>query len=162
VARRKNHGKRVPVGELAEQTLRKIVPEERVRLVRMQLVWDDVMPIRLRGVAAPAAVDGETLVVHVRDNQWLHELAYLRSDLLARVQQHCPRGRVGTLKLRVGQVPEPPPPIPPAAPAERVRLPMQPPGETLDAIAAVGDDGLRHAIATARQALTQIGARRGS
>lgn len=162
MARRKNHGKQVPGRELAEAALRKIVPDERVRLVRLQLAWDDVMPARLRGVAAPAAVDGELLIVHVRDNQWLHELAYLRADLLNRLHTQCPQARVATLKLRVGPVPEPPPPLPVEPVIEKIRLAMQPEPETVDAIASVGDDGLRHAIATARMALTQLGARRGS
>jgi len=160
MARRKNHGRRVPAAELAEVTLRKIVPDERVRLVRLQLAWDDVMPARLRGVAAPASVDGAVLVVHVRDNQWLHELAYLRSDMLARVQTQCPAARVSTMKLRVGAVPEPPPPVRLEPLPEKVRLAMQPERETIDAIDAVGDDTLRHAIATARLALTGVGSRR--
>lgn len=162
MARRKNHGKRVPGGELAELALRKIVPDERVRLVRLQLAWDDVMPARLRGVAAPAGVDGELLVVHVRDNQWLHELAYLRSDMLARLHAQCPQARISTMKLRVGLVPEPPPPIPVEPVQEKVRLSMQPEAGTLAAISDVGDEGLRHVIATARLALTGLGVRRGS
>lgn len=162
MARRKNHGKQVPGRELAEAALRKIVPDERVRLVRLQLAWDDVMPARLRGVAAPGAVDGEVLVVHVRDNQWLHELAYLRVDLLNRLHDQCPQARISSLKLRVGIVPEPPPPLSSVEPViEKIRLAMQPEPETVDAIASVGDDGLRHTIATARMALTQLGARRG-
>jgi hypothetical protein len=160
MARRKNHGKRVPGGDLAEAALRKIVPEERVRLVRLQLVWDDAMPARLRGVAAPAAVDGEVLVVHVRDNQWLHELAYLRADLLARVHECSPQSRIASLKLRVGPVPSPPPPAATEPVREKVRLSMQPEPATLAAIASIGDEGLRHAIATARLALTELGVRR--
>lgn len=157
MARRKNHGKRVIVGELAEVALRKIVPDERVRLVRLQLAWDDAMPARLRGIAAPASVDGEQLVVHVKDNQWLHELTYLRSDMLARVQSQCPEARVATMRLRVGVVPEPPPPVRLEPVPEAPTLAMQPARETIDAIEAVGDDGLRHAIATARMALTGLG-----
>lgn len=160
MARRKNHGKRVPVGDLAEVTLRKIVPDERVRLVRLQLAWDDAMPTRLRGVAAPASVDGEVLVVHVKDNQWLHELAYLRSDMLARVQAQCPAARIASMRLRVGVVPDPPPPVRLEPVPETPRLAMQPERETIDAIDSIGDDGLRHAIATARLALTGLGSRR--
>jgi hypothetical protein len=161
MARRKNHGKRIPGGELAELALRKIVPDERVRLVRLQLAWDDVMPARMRGIAAPAGVDGEVLTVHVRDNQWLHELAYLRADMLGRLHSQCPEARIATIKLRVGVVPEPPPPVPIEPVREKIRLSMQPEAGTLAAISEVDDEGLRHTIATARLALTGLGERRG-
>ncbi len=156
-ARRRNHGRSVPAAELADKALRSIVPADRLRLVRVQIAWADALPARLLRVAAPVGIDDGTLVVHVADNQWLHELQYLRSDLLDRIRDAIPDGGVTQLRLRVGLVPEPPlresPPPPPLRPV----LSLQPDGITVDAIASIPDDALRDVIATARQALTRLG-----
>lgn len=145
------------IGELAERALRSVVPPHRLRVLRVHLAWVDALPPSLRHVAAPVAFDGDTLLLHVLDNQWLHELTYLRADILARLRRACPQAQIGGLRLRVGEVPSAPPPAridpivrPPA-------LPPQPSPATLDAIASIEDAGLRHAIANARQALTRIG-----
>jgi hypothetical protein len=156
-ARRRNHGRSIPAAELADKALRSIVPADRLRLVRVQIAWVDVLPTRLAKVASPAAIDGGTLVVHVVDNQWLHELQYLRADLLDRIREGAPEAGVDALRLRVGEVA----PLPARAEREVAVttpvLPLQPDTATLDAIASVRDDGLRGAIATARQALTRLG-----
>jgi hypothetical protein len=157
--RRRNHGTRTPAADLAEKALSRIVPAERLRALRVQLAWPDAVPAHLVRVAMPVAFDGPTLIIHAIDNQWLHELTYLRADLLRRLRERVPGIEIGALKIRVGDVPPPPP----VAPAERelstVVLPMQPGRETLDAIADIEDAGLRSAVATARQALTKLGRR---
>ncbi len=155
--RRRNHGRSVPAAELADKALRSIVPAERLRLVRVQIAWADALPARLQRVATPVAIDDATLVVDVVDNQWLHELQYLRSDLLERIREALPDGGVSKLRLRVGQVPPPPEvrviPVVASTPV----LALQPSADTLEAIASIPDDGLRDTIATARQALTRLG-----
>ena len=160
--RRRNHGRSIPAAELADKALRSIVPGDRLRLVRLQIAWSDALPERLAKVAWPIAVDGANLVVHVLDNQWLHELTYLRSDLLERIRERAPEAGIEVLRLRVGEVVPPPPRPAPEIVAPAIVLPMQPAAETLEAIAAVGDDDLRGAIALARQALTKLGRRAGT
>jgi len=155
--RRRNHGRSIPAAELADKALRSIVPGDRLRLVRVQIAWVDMLPARLAKVASPVAIDGETLVVHVVDNQWLHELQYLRADLLDRIREGAPLAGVSALRLRVGEVAPLPAPGARDVVATSPALPLQPGGETLDAIASVVDDGLRSTIATARQALTRLG-----
>lgn len=153
--RRRNHGQSVPAAELADKAIRAIVPADRLRLVRLQIAWADGMPDHVARVAAPVGFDGPTLVVHVLDNQWLHELQYLRADLLDLVRQ-WDRGTISMIRMRVGEVV---PLIATERPAPAVLespLPAQPAAETLAAIREIESDDLRRAIATARQALTGI------
>ena len=56
-------------------------------------------------------VDGR-LYLHVDDNQWLHELSYMRHDLLAKLRRACPTAGIKELRLRVGEVELVPPPEP--------------------------------------------------
>lgn len=153
--KRRNHGQSVTAADLADKAIRAIVPADRLRLVRLEIAWADAMPEHVARVAAPVGFDGTTLVVHVLDNQWLHELQYLRSDLLDRVRL-WDGGPIAAIRFRVGDV------VPMTAAPERpvvlttTPLPAQPASETLAAIAEVENDDLRGAIATARQALTGV------
>ncbi|MBX7081531.1 MAG: DUF721 domain-containing protein [Nannocystaceae bacterium] len=155
--RRRNHGHAMPAAELAARAVASIVPAARLELLRLQLAWERALPPRLARVAVPVALDDRALVVNVVDSQWLHELTYLRADVLDRLREQGLGREIGSLRMRVGPVPVPEPPPPPPREAPAPVLPNQPASETLQAIAAVQDDVLRGAIATARQALTRFG-----
>lgn len=152
---RKNHGRCSFAAELASHALSKIVPSERLALTRLQIAWAAEVPQRVQRVAWPAAwTRGGELVIHVRDNQWLHELTYLRSDLLGTLRRACPEVKVPDLRLRVGVVEVTPPPE--AEPDRRApALPAEPDRATVDALQSVDDPELRQAMANARLALSR-------
>jgi len=118
----------------------------------MQNAWPGLVPRHLQEVAWPAMLTDGRLYVHVTDNQWLHELSYLRRELLANLRRACPTAGLRELRLRVGEVELVPPP-------ERVRdpvvpgLPREPERATIEAMEAIEDTTLRDAVAAARLAL---------
>jgi hypothetical protein len=152
---RTTKGDKVRAGALAIDAIRKIVPPDQLQLTRVRASWREITEGRLRAVAWPASLRSGILTVHVRDNQWLHELTYLRGHLLQRVQRTCPDAGVTDLRVRVGQVhvprelpPEPEAPPPPA-------LDDEPSRETWEALSAIEDPDLRQAIANTRMALSK-------
>jgi hypothetical protein len=151
---RANHGRARPAGAIATKAVEKLVPRDRLRLTRVQIAWSAVAPGRLREVAWPGSLASATLTVHVLDNQWLHELVYMRTELLERVQRACPDVGIEALRMRVGPIAELPPDAPepdgPAAPT----LPDEPDPDTIDALNDVGDADLQQAMANARLALS--------
>ena len=151
---RANHGRALPAGSIASRAVEKLVPRDRLRLTRIQIAWSTVAPGRLREVAWPGGLSSGTLTVHVLDNQWLHELVYMRTELLERVQHACPEVGVEALRMRVGPIAEIPPeaPRPPDPPAPT--LPDEPDPDTIQALNAVGDSDLQQAMANARLALS--------
>lgn len=138
--------------ELAWEEIYKVVPRDRVELARLQNAWPDLAPTHLQRVAWPAWLASGRLIIHVHDNQWLHELNYMRIDLLDRLREHCPSARLRELRLRVGEVEIVPPPVPVPEPYYP-GLPVEPERATIEAMAAVEDSTLRTAIANARLAL---------
>lgn len=150
--RRPKHAAKVErAGDLANRAVRSMVPTDQIRLARIQIAWGAAIAPHIQRVAWPAAVRGDTLVLHVIDNQWLHELSYLRADLLARLGAAGIEG-ISDLRPRVGPVDELPPAPPPAPPPEPP-LPAEPERDTIAAMSAVEDPDLRQAIAKARLAL---------
>jgi hypothetical protein len=150
--KRKNHGHAQRASELAWQQVLATVPRERVELARLQNAWPGLVARHLQRVAWPAALVDGRLYVHVGDNQWLHELSYLRRELLAKLRRACPTAGLRELRLRVGPVELVPPPEPvpePSIPG----LPREPERATIDAMEAIEDATLRDAVAAARLAL---------
>jgi hypothetical protein len=148
-------GKHLRAGDLAADAVRKIVPPDQLDLTRVRAAWPEIIGGRLRGVAWPAGLRSGILWVHVRDNQWVHELTYMRHDLLARIRRGCPSARVADLRVRVGEVHVPDEPIrPPEAPPPPA-LADEPSRETWEALSAIEDPTLRQAIANTRMALSK-------
>lgn len=150
--KRDNHGRATRASDLAWREILKTVPRERIELARLQNAWPRIVPRHLQEVAWPAWLSEGKLVVHVDDNQWLHELTYLRRDLLAKLRRACPSARLRELRLRVGEVEVVPPPEPvpdPSIPG----LPREPERATIEAMEAIEDGRLRDAVAAARLAL---------
>lgn len=138
--------------ELAWREVFKTVPRDRIELARLQNAWPRVVPPHLQSVAWPAWLGRGRLVVHVQDNQWLHELTYLRQDLLGALRRACPSAKLVELRLRVGPVEQVPPPEPVPDP-QIPGLPIEPERSTIDAMESIEDEALRNAVAAARLAL---------
>ncbi|MCA9545318.1 MAG: DUF721 domain-containing protein [Myxococcales bacterium] len=151
-AKRNNHGRAVRASELAWREVFATVPRDRIMLARLQSAWPRVAPRHLQEVAWPAHLAHGRLVLHVGDNQWLHELTYMRQDLLGRLRRACPAARLSELRLRVGEVEVVPPPVRVPDP-EVPGLSHEPERATIDAMESIDDARLRDAVAAARLAL---------
>ncbi len=134
--------------------VRRHIGEGTIRLMQVRDCWPRIAGVGLEAHTWPAAVAGDTLIVHVHDSQWLHELTYMRQDLLRKLAALAPMARLRTLKLRLGEVPpvagrrlpDDPwvPPLPPP------RLSPEPDAATREALDAVTDPELKQIIAGAR------------
>ncbi|MCA9714509.1 MAG: DUF721 domain-containing protein [Myxococcales bacterium] len=135
--------------------INRIVPPHVVQMLRIRDAWPRVARGRLRDYTWPAKVDGTTLIVNVHDNQWLHEMQYLRQALTERLIAVCPRAGVDAILPRLAPrqpereaTPEPAPP--PAEPAPVAVLSEEPDHDTLRALEAVHDPQLKHLLARVR------------
>lgn len=154
MARRRNHGDSVSVGSLLAHAIGLVVPHDQLRLTRIQMEWAAIAPAQLLAVTWPDRVRDHTLTIVVRNNQWLHEITYLRTGLTDRLLAQCPKLGVDKLRFRVGLVPERPPVRRPPPPPPVMSLPDEPAPDTLHALREIGDAGLRQVMANARMALT--------
>ena len=150
----------VDIGREMDRLVRKLVPREEIRLTRIRTAWPRIATPRVARRTWPARFRGHRLVVYVHDNQWLHELSYLRQAMTERVREIEGAGPPTdvdpelVLEFRIGRIPpevavEPPPPPAPRGPP----LPLNPPPETLEAMHRIADPELREAIAAARYIL---------
>jgi hypothetical protein len=153
MAARANHGRAIAAGDIAGRAVAQLVPRDRLRLTRVQVAWTTIAPGRLREVAWPGSINADTLTVHVLDNQWLHELMYMRVELLERVRKACPAAGIEALRLRVGPLAEALPASAPRPDPSPPTLPSEPTADTIAALKSISDSALRQAMANARMAL---------
>ena len=146
-----------PLAAALWELVRRHVGDDTIRLMQVRELWPRIAGAGATALEAhswPVGVSGELLTVHVHDSQWLHELTYMRQDLLRKLAQLAPGGAVRNLRMRLGEVPpvagrrlqEAPRPAPLPAP----RLSAEPDEATRRALDAVADPELKQLIAGAR------------
>jgi hypothetical protein len=150
----------VDVGLRVWEIVHRKVPDEVVRLTRIREAWDEIAPEWVATNTWPALVRDDRLVLNVRDNQWLHELHYWRTELIERMAQRLPDTGIQTIEAFLGHVPPPGQrgevePAPPPAPRRPSPLEGDPPVETIAALNAVKDIRLRDILAAARLRMGQ-------
>ena len=52
--------------------------------------------------ARPAAFKGKILLVHVNSSPWLHQLSFLKKDILARINRELGQDLVDEIKFKIG------------------------------------------------------------
>ncbi len=81
--------------------------DERVRqALGVWPAWEQAVGSQIAAAARPISLREGLLVVHVKNNVWLHELVAMREDLLRRVRKHAPPKLVQDIRFRVGALPE--------------------------------------------------------
>lgn len=102
------------------------VPAHVQRLYRVQEQWAKVVGETVARHARPMAVEGNVLIVWVRNSQWMHEISYLREEIASRLALET-KGELERvdLRLRYRDQAEPPPviPEPPPPPPKKERPP---------------------------------------
>jgi predicted nucleic acid-binding Zn ribbon protein len=146
-----------PLAAALWELVRRHVGDDTIRLMQVRELWPRIAGAGATALEAhswPVGVSGELLTVHVHDSQWLHELTYLRQDLLRRLGELAPDTRLRSLRLRLGEVPPlatrrpPETPLPPPLPPPS--FPPEPDAATREALDAVVDPELKQLIAGAR------------
>ena len=129
-----------------------------VRAIRAFRWWEKSVPRRVLENARPVRFSRGVMTIHVATSVWAHELQMLKPQLLESLRARAPEAGVRDLRVRVGPLP----PLVLPEQRERRKTPVVPvtalPEELARALAAVGDDGVRDAVAQA--ASVSLGAMR--
>jgi hypothetical protein len=148
----------VDLETVVREVIERHVPTELQRLTRVRNLWLELLPPGFADHVWPMLVQGGRLIVHVHDSQWLHEMTYWRQDVLAKLRAAWPDGGIELVDGYVGELP----------PVRERRLPVSPelepvdrtsvldaevPHETIEALNAIRDPGLRDVLAQARMTL---------
>lgn len=88
-------------GSVLSSLFRELGLEDRIRLAALQKQWSTVFSEPLTLHAAPVDLKAGTLTIHVDSPTWLHQLQFMKNDIIARL---LPSG-VNDVVLRRGALP---------------------------------------------------------
>jgi hypothetical protein len=136
-------------------TINRLVRAPELLEARAIVAWGDVAGPRVAARTRGEALRNGVFTVRVDGAAWLHELTYLKADLLARLNGHLGGRPVRELRFRPGSVPPPPareapkpePELPPLDPAVAARIRAE--------TAAIADPALREAVLALRLKLAR-------
>ena len=161
--RRRRDAVTAPVGDLVGGVLDKYRVRPNARRERVLIDWTGIVGERIAQRAYPIDMRNGVLVLAVKNSSWMHQLTFLKSDLLAKVNQALGGSELSEVRLELaGRKPTQRSSVDPRirrAPPRAATRPLPEPaeGERLDEIRreseAVEDDELREIIVEARRKL---------
>lgn len=154
---KRRRSRTVVLNEAIWNLLARLVPDEAIRLYRIQENWSAIATDRIAAHTWPVLVRRERLFIDVANNQWLHEFGYFRIPLLERLHSIVQNNKIEELRTRIGEVP----PMAnrnsmgpePQMRIQESRMDTEPPRTTVEALMAIKDPELRDSMAAARLVL---------
>jgi predicted nucleic acid-binding Zn ribbon protein len=94
--------KPIPLGDLIHQLLYQHRPASAEHLARIWEVWSMAVGGSIARNAKPGEIRGQTLVVYVTNSTWLHQLRFMKSDMIAKLNAHLGCRLVIDMRFKIG------------------------------------------------------------
>jgi predicted nucleic acid-binding Zn ribbon protein len=73
-------------------------------ILHLVRVWEKTVGPPIADNAKPFAVKGSLLLVHVSSSAWLHQLQFLKAELLDKLNQGLKNERIEEIKFKIGPI----------------------------------------------------------
>jgi len=93
-------------GDVIQAVLERAGIEEGFRRHSALMYWDDIVGDKIARKARPRELEGKTLLVDVTSSAWVHELSYLKNDIIRELNQRVGGGAIDRIIFLVGEVVE--------------------------------------------------------
>jgi predicted nucleic acid-binding Zn ribbon protein len=96
----------VQIGSVIADVLKQYRPESDSELIKVWPVWDEVVGDAIAANAQPAAFKGDLLLVHVTSSAWIHQLQFLKADIISKLNSALDKPVVAEIKFKIGPFPQ--------------------------------------------------------
>lgn len=90
------------IGTIIGDVLKQYVPESAGELIRVWQLWDDTVGTAIAANAQPVAFKGNLLLVHATSSTWIHQLQFLKADIISRLNAALGKPMIAELKFKIG------------------------------------------------------------
>jgi predicted nucleic acid-binding Zn ribbon protein len=73
-------------------------------LIQVWHVWDSIVGDVISKNAKPGAFKGRILLVYVTSSTWVHQLQFLKEDMIAKLNEALGKSLIDDLKFKIGPV----------------------------------------------------------
>ena len=102
MGRGKRKSEFVHIGDIVGDVLKRYRRESDVELVQVWQIWDDIVGEVIAQNAKPAAFKGQMLLVHVASSTWIHQLQFLKKEMIEQLNEALGRPLIEDLKFKIG------------------------------------------------------------
>ncbi len=100
--RKKCQAKFEPIGPIIDTIIKTYRRESDSQLVQIWNLWDSVLGDPIGDNARPAAFKGKILLVHVTSPAWIHQLQFLKKEMIAKLNAALGKELIEDLKFKIG------------------------------------------------------------
>ncbi len=100
--RKKRKTKFVHIGNIIGDVLKNYRRETDVELVQVWQIWHNIVGDVIAQNAKPAAFKGRLLLVHVTSSTWIHQLQFLKKEMIAKLNNALGKTLIEDLKFKIG------------------------------------------------------------
>ena len=94
------------IGSILSDVLKTYRRDSDADLVQVWQVWDRVVGDVIAQNARPAAFKGKLLLVHVSSSTWIHQLQFLKTEMMTKLNQALGKAVINDLKFKIGPLGE--------------------------------------------------------
>ena len=100
----KDKTKFVHIGSIIDDVLKTYRRESDGELIRVWHVWDSTVGDVISKNAKPAAFKGRILLVYVTSSIWVHQLQFLKAEMIAKLNEALGKSLIDDLKFKIGPI----------------------------------------------------------
>ena len=92
------------IGNILPDVIRTCRRENDTAMTAVWDIWDHTVGATLAENTRPAAFKGRLLLVHVSSSVWLHQLQFMKPELIEKVNAACGKKLVEDIAFKIGPI----------------------------------------------------------
>ena len=102
--KRKNLKEFVPIGNIIRNVLKTCRDDFDENLAQVWAKWDGAVGDGIAKNAQPEAFKGKLLLVNVTSSTWMHQLQFLKKDIIKQINHALGKELVEEIKFKIGPI----------------------------------------------------------
>ncbi len=90
------------IGSVINKILKTCRRESDEELLKVWNLWNSAVGDVVAENTRPAAFKGRLLLVHVVSSTWMHQLQFLKTDIIQKINNALGKDMVGEIKFKIG------------------------------------------------------------
>jgi predicted nucleic acid-binding Zn ribbon protein len=99
---RKKMDRPAPLGTILQQAIEASKIDVDLDAYRLWQQWKDVVGPAIAENTRPEAIKGKLLLVHVSSAPWMHQLQFLKPELIEKLNETIGKEVVGDIRFKIG------------------------------------------------------------
>ena len=92
----------VHIGSIIDDVLKTYRREHDGELIRVWKFWDNIVGDGISKNAKPAAFKGRILLVYVSSSTWVHQLQFLKEEIIVKLNEALGKSLIDDLRFKIG------------------------------------------------------------